>query len=62
MSDYYKMPPLYVEDEYHKCMDETESESVFCSTITTIKPDNGSEIWRLIAVSLALILFYSFFF
>lgn len=44
------MPPMYVEDEYKKCLDETENESVFCSTISTIKADNSSDTWTLIEV------------
>lgn len=51
------MPPLYVEDEYRKCLDETEDESVFCSTITTIKSDNTSAVWKQIEVITKKVIF-----
>uniref|UniRef100_A0A336LJ77 CSON008227 protein n=1 Tax=Culicoides sonorensis TaxID=179676 RepID=A0A336LJ77_CULSO len=47
--EYYKLPPLYTEEDYHRCLLQSKTnESVYCSVVTTIKPDNSSEVWKLI--------------
>ncbi|XP_063702384.1 uncharacterized protein LOC134832329 [Culicoides brevitarsis] len=46
--EYYKLPPLYTEEDYNRCLFETKNESVYCSAVTVIKPDNSSPVWKLI--------------
>lgn len=56
MSEYYKMPALYKLDDYDKCMLELPNQrSTYCLVKTVIKPDNDSEIWKIVQVN---ILFY----
>lgn len=50
VAEYYKLPPLYTEEEYHRCLFQTKNESIYCTAVTIIKPDNTSKVWKLIEV------------
>ncbi|KAL9700600.1 hypothetical protein quinque_004041 [Culex quinquefasciatus] len=49
-SEYNRMPQVFVYDHYDECLfDEPEVETTtYCLVRAVIKPDNGSELWRMI--------------
>lgn len=51
-TDYQQMPALHKLDEYDRCLDDYEftRPAIYCLVKTVIKPDNDSDVWRLIQV------------
>lgn len=51
-TDYHQMPALHKLDEYDRCLDDYEftRPAIYCLVKTVIKPDNDSDVWRLIQV------------
>ncbi|XP_065082172.1 nose resistant to fluoxetine protein 6-like [Ochlerotatus camptorhynchus] len=48
-SEYNKMPKLFQYEYYDDCLfADPEVEATYCMVRAVIKPDNGSELWRLI--------------
>ncbi|XP_062542301.1 nose resistant to fluoxetine protein 6-like [Armigeres subalbatus] len=49
-SEYNRMPRLFEYDHYDDCLysDPEEVKATYCLVRAVIKPDNGSELWRLI--------------
>lgn len=52
------MPPTARFDEYERCLYGSENLSLYCMVRTTIKPNNESDLWRYIKVSLNNIYFF----
>lgn len=51
------MPPLYLMDDYERCMDEDPSQrNVYCYARSQIKPNASSPIWTLIEVIIEIAL------
>ncbi|XP_065086712.1 nose resistant to fluoxetine protein 6-like [Ochlerotatus camptorhynchus] len=50
LSQYHRMPPMAVFDDYDLCMEDVPEGKVatYCIARVVIKPDNGSELWHLI--------------
>lgn len=48
------MPPLYLMDDYDRCLDEGSAKlkAVYCYTRTQIKPNDTSPLWKIIEVNL----------
>ncbi|EAT36801.1 AAEL011139-PA, partial [Aedes aegypti] len=52
VDQYYRMPRIYAYDDYDECFTTYESpDPAYCVARSVIKPDNRSELWRLIQVS-----------
>ncbi|EDS31128.1 conserved hypothetical protein [Culex quinquefasciatus] len=49
-SEYNRMPPMFVYDQYDECLfsDPDEVVGTYCMVRVVVKPDNASSIWRLI--------------
>ncbi|XP_055533129.1 O-acyltransferase like protein-like [Wyeomyia smithii] len=47
MSEYRRMPALIQYESYEKCM-ESKPSATFCVVKTVVKPDNTSDVWRII--------------
>lgn len=47
-ADYYRMPKLYQFDDFDKCLATFNAEALYCVANSFIKPDSGSELYRLI--------------
>ncbi|XP_055708626.1 nose resistant to fluoxetine protein 6-like isoform X1 [Phlebotomus papatasi] len=47
MSEYYKMPKLYLMDDYDRCLDEYNA-STYCIASSIIKPNATSALWEYI--------------
>ncbi|XP_049293323.1 uncharacterized protein LOC125769002 isoform X1 [Anopheles funestus] len=53
MSQYHRMPKLWQMDDYDECLQSSgpnEPAGVYCTSAVVLKPDNRSELWRLIEV------------
>ncbi|XP_038121399.1 nose resistant to fluoxetine protein 6 [Culex quinquefasciatus] len=48
MTEYYKLPKLYLYDDYDRCLQEFPSEAIYCLVDTEIKPNSTATIWPLI--------------
>ncbi|XP_058461156.1 nose resistant to fluoxetine protein 6-like [Malaya genurostris] len=49
LDQYYRMPKLYMYDDYDECFDAYDSpDPVYCVSRSVIKPDNRSDLWRFI--------------
>lgn len=46
------MPPLYLMDDYDRCLDQGSAKvkAVYCYTRTQIKPNDTSPLWKIIEV------------
>uniref|UniRef100_A0A336LWS6 CSON006904 protein n=1 Tax=Culicoides sonorensis TaxID=179676 RepID=A0A336LWS6_CULSO len=44
--EYYKMPPMYRQHNFEKCLWSKKEFSIYCTTVTVIKPDKTSEVWN----------------
>ncbi|XP_052895879.1 uncharacterized protein LOC128303065 [Anopheles moucheti] len=51
MSQYHRMPKLWQMDDYDDCLQSSgpdEPAGVYCTSTVVLKPDNRSELWKLI--------------
>ncbi|KAL1399496.1 hypothetical protein pipiens_008163 [Culex pipiens pipiens] len=48
VTEYYKLPKLYLYDDYDRCLQEFPSEAIYCLVDTEIKPNSTATIWPLI--------------
>uniref|UniRef100_A0AAG5DLD7 Spaetzle domain-containing protein n=1 Tax=Anopheles atroparvus TaxID=41427 RepID=A0AAG5DLD7_ANOAO len=51
LSQYHRMPKLWKLDDYDECLQSPgpdESPGVYCANTVVIRPDNRSDLWRLI--------------
>lgn len=51
VTEYYRMPPKYDNEDYDRCLYSTSQLSVYCGVKTVIKPDWDNEFWKLIWVA-----------
>lgn len=51
MTEYYRMPAKYHNDEYDRCFYSTSNLSVMCGVKTIIKRNSKNEIWKIIEVN-----------
>lgn len=52
MTEYFKMPQLYLLEDYDRCLLEyPDVKSTYCYVRALIKPNSSSEIWNITHVS-----------
>lgn len=53
VTEYFRMPPLYLLDDYDRCLQESpDIKGTYCYVRALIKPNSSSEIWNITNVSL----------
>lgn len=48
VTEYYKMPKLYIMDDYDLCMDQPDNVTVYCIATVIIKPNQTLPLWEYI--------------
>lgn len=48
MTEYYKMPKLYLMDDFDLCMDQPDNVTVYCIATVIIKPNITLALWEYI--------------
>lgn len=54
------MPKLWMTDDYEECLElpgPDDPDGVYCTVTVVLKPNNQSDLWRLIEVYMILSLF-----
>lgn len=46
MTEYYKMPKLYLMDDFDLCMDQPENLTVYCIVTVIVKPNQTLPLWE----------------